>query len=491
MVKSENATGNSWEKLLVVLAFLLFVLLASGVALERYWSFSQPLGLDNAYFFQRVWQANFLEEPARTLLNTELGQGLIAGRHFEPALLLARPWVAVFPRMESLLVFQVCLVGCGAFAAFGLGRLATGDRFTALVLMGAWLCQPGLWQLATRDFRSMALAAPFVAFFWWAWMAKKWRWAVLVGLLAMACREEVLWLLMAGLPAVILLHSRGERLKAGGVFLAIAGGWWLVLRAFHGAPSDFIAVSEMPGAAWGALGEFSLTDTVDQRTSGGALSQLQAATHGGFWLIPWAPLAALPVGLTWLGKAMNPEVAGPWAHHLWAVALGTMALVVALAVARIGRWVQALRGGDWGLRSMRAIGAALFLVQAQSIQREFGPDMAQVPGVFSGERAPHLRLGTPWEAIRRVPEGVPVLTEALFVAQLADRPVVYAADDFRRPEAQAEVLSAVEWVLLRKAHEWQSLLEPAGFLPKAEGGSVRLYGRTGAPGAHLNPILPK
>jgi hypothetical protein len=307
----------------------------------------------------------------------------------------------------------------------------------------------------------------------------------------MACREEVLWLVLAGLPIAVALQHKGTRLKAGGVFLGLALFWWGVLHAFHGAPSDFIAVSEMPGAAWGALAQFSWEDTAAQRTSGGALSQLQAATGGGFWLIPLAPLAALPVGLTWLGKAMNPEVAGPWAHHLWAVALGTMALVTALAVARIGRWVQVVRGGDWGVRSMRAIAAALFILQAQGIHLEFAADLVQVPAVLSGSRAPHLRLGTPWEVIRRVPKNEPVLTEALYVAQLAQRQVVYAADDFRKLEDQARVLSAVEWVLLRKAHEWQPLLEPAGFVPQAEGGSVRLYHRASAPGAHLNPILPE
>jgi hypothetical protein len=491
MSKPGKSAHSRWGKLSVVVVVVLFVVLASAVALERYWAFSQPLGLDNAYFFQRVWQAAFMDESARTLLNTELGQGLIAGRHFEPALILALPWVRFVPRMESLLVFQVCLVGLGGIAAYALARLATRDAFTAIMLMGAWICQPGLWQMATRDFRTMALAVPFIVFFWWAWMARRWRWALLGGVAAMACREEVMWLLLAGLPVVLLLQDKDKRLRAGAVFLGLVVCWWSVLHTLHGAPSDFIAVSEVPGAAWDALGQFSWQDAADQRTSGGALSQLQSATGGGIWFIPLAPLAALPVFLTWLGKAMNPEVAGPWAYHLWAVALGTMALVVPLAVSRIGRWVQAVRGGDWGLRSMRAVAAALFILHAQFIHEQFGPDLSQTRKILSGERSPHLRLGTPWEAIRRVPEGVPVLTEALYVAQLADRPVIYAADDFRKPPAQAQVLSSVEWVLLRKKHEWQPLLETSGFVPRAEGGNVRLYHRTGAPGAHFNPILPE
>lgn len=491
MSKPEKTAPSRWEKPVLVVGIVLFVALASAVALERYWSFAQPLGLDNAYFFQRVWQASFMDESARTLLNTELGQGLIAGRHFEPALIFALPWVRLMPRMESLLVFQICLVGLGGLGAYGLGRLATRDTFTGFMLMGAWLCQPGLWQMATRDFRTMALATPFVVCFWWAWKARRWRWALVSGVAAMACREEVMWLLLAGFPVILLLQARADRLRAGAVFLGLFVGWWSVLYMLHGAPSDFIAVSEMPGAAWGALDQFSWGDAADQRTSGGALSQLQSAIGGGIWFIPVVPLASLPVFLTWLGKAMNPEVAGPWAYHLWAVALGTMAMVVPLAVSRIGRWIQAVRGGDWGLRSMRAIAAALFILHVQFIHEQFGPDVSQAPKVWAGDRAPHLRLGTPWEALLKVPEGEPVLTEALYVAQLADRPVIYAADDFRKPSAQLEVLSAVEWVLLRKAHEWQPLLETTGFVPKAEGGNVRLYHRAGAPGAHLNPILPE
>jgi len=195
--------------------------------------------------------------------------------------------------------------------------------------------------------------------------------------------------------------------------------------------------------------------------------------------------------MTWLGKAMNPEVAGPWAHHLWAVALGTMALVTAAAVGRIGAWVTVIRSAEWGRRSMRAIAAALFLLQAQNVHARFGDDLAQTPQILSGDRAPHLRVGTPWEAIGHLPEGEPVLTEALYAAQVADRPVVYAADDFRKEAEQKKVLSAVEWVLLRQAHEWVGRLEGEGFRPYAQGGPVRLYFREGAPGAALNPILPK
>ena len=140
---------------------------------------------------------------------------------------------------------------------------------------------------------------------------------------------------------------------------------------------------------------------------------------------------------------------------------------------------------------MRAIAAALFLLQAQAIHARFGADLAQTPAILSGARAPHLRLNSPWEAIRRVPDEVPVLTEALYVAQLANRPVIYAADDFRTKAGQLRVLSAVDWVLLRKEHEWKGLLEREGFRAVAEGGNVRVYRREEARGKGMNPILPE
>ena len=483
---------SRWSPWLAVLAAVVaFTGIASAVALERFWSFSQPLGLDNAYFFQRVWQSVFLEEPARTLLNTEVGQGLIAGRHVEPFLFFATPAVRWAPRMESLLVFQVLIMSAGGVAAYGIAKKSTRDFTTAWLLMAAWFCTPGLWDMATTDFRSINLSVSFVALAWWAWLEQKPGWAILAGLLAMSCREEVVWLMMAGLPVVVALQASSQRIRNGALFLASGGLWLAVVGSINDAPSDFIGLQEAPSAALEALRGLTWGAPVHESSPGGVLSQLQSATGSGFWLLPVAPIAAIPVGVSWLGKAIGVDVAGPWAYHLWAVAIGSMALVVPLAITRIGRAVQNGRGGDWGVRSTRALAGALLVLQAQQVQVRYGEELSRVGSVWTGEGSPSLRLGTAWEAIRRVPDEVPVLTEAYFVAQLASRTVIYAADDFHQLEEQEAVLSSVEWVLLRKSHDWMPLVEAAGFEPYAEGGTVRLHHRQGAPGVALNPILPE
>ncbi|MEC7240253.1 MAG: DUF2079 domain-containing protein [Myxococcota bacterium] len=475
----------------VVALWLGFVLLAGAIALERYWSFSQPLGLDNAYFFQRVWQEVFLEEPTRTLLNTEVGHGIWGGRHVEPVLWMTVPFVAASPRMETLLLIQVATVGIGVFAAFGLARQCIEDHLASLLLAAAWICQPGIWDLATTDFRSLNLSVGFVALAWWGWLAGRSGWALAAGLFAMACREEVVWLVLSGMPFVVLAQPKGRRLRVGLMFLGAGLGWLGLLHLTQQTPSDFMSFRDAPHAVVGAFGGFEWSAGLEESSPGGALSQLQAATGAGFWLIPLTPFASLPIAVSWLGKAVNPGVAGPWAYHLWAVALATMALVSALGVARIGRAVQRVRGGDWGLRCTRALAGAILVIQVQNLRAQMADYWESVPGVLAGERVPSTRLGTPWEAILKLPDEVPVLTEAYFVAQQANRAVVYAVDDFQDPAQQASVLSAVEWVLLRKNHEWMPRIEAAGFVPYAEGGAARLHRRNHAPGASLNPMTPR
>jgi len=478
------------DVLLVALFVGLFVFFTGALCLDRYWSFQQPLGLDNAYFFQRVWQASFLEEPARTLLNTETGHGLVSGRHFEPILLLGVPFVGQWPRMETLLLFQVVLLSLGGVAAYVLSREITGDRLTACCLMGAWLCQPGLWNMAVTDFRTMSLAAPFVAICWWALFSGRWRIGLLSGALAMGCREEVLWLMAPSLVFWVL-HGRysGKRLAVWS-FSALVVVYAGVIFVFHGEASNFFDLGELPGAALSAVNDVNWSAPIDESTSGGALAQLQAALGSGFWLLVVAPLASVPVAVTWLGKASNPEVAGPWAYHLWAVALGTMALVLPKAMARLGAWVGEVRGPGWSVRSIRAFSGALFVLQLQAISAQQNLSVSQALETWAGDTRPSTRVSTAWSVIRRVPVGEAVLTESLYVAQLADRRWIYSVDDFHARESQDQVLSAIEWVLVRKTHEWTEAIEAAGFSPYADGGRARLYKRDGAPGARLNPIMP-
>ena len=475
----------------IVAVWLAFVAVAGAVAVERYWAFSQPLGLDNAYFFQRVWQEVFLEEPVRTLLNTETGHGIWGGRHIEPLLWVAAPLVALWPQMEALLLLQVSCVGLGIVAAYGIAQHCVGDRITSVLLAAAWACQPGLWDLATTDFRSINLSVGFVALAWWGWIAGRAGWALLAGLLAMASREEVVWLVLAGLPWVVASRPKEKRLWPSLAFLGAGLFWVAFLRSTQEGPSSFVAFTELPGTVLEAVGSLDWGAERAERGAGGSLTQLQAATGAGFWLIPVAPLAALPVVASWLGKAATPDVAGPWAYHLWSVALATMALITALAVARIGRAVARVRGHCWGTRAVRFTAGGLLLLQWQGLRVQMVDYWESVPGVLLGEGRPSIRFGTPWEAILKVPDKEPVLTEAYFVAQLAAREVVYAVDDHHSDEDRAQVLSAVEWVLLRKGHEWMPLVEQAGFIPYAEGGEVRLHHRASAPGAGLNPITPE
>ncbi len=458
----------TWAWTAIVVAVLVFVLAGSALALERHWGFERELGLDKGYFFHRVWQAAWMDNPQRTLLGTEQGHGLLAGRHVEPGLVLAVPLVRLFPRVEAMLLLQVWLVGLGGLAVGRMGLKSLMDPVAAVLCVLAWLSMPGLMFVVIEDFRSITMAIPFALGCWALLREGRLVPGLILALAAAACREEVAVLMLAAIPAMAWPGKPRWRWAAAGALLAAGSGWTLFIRVGLGRVSDFFGGHDL----WGGLAT-AFGSTAD----GGGWAwtyaeQLAGLVGGSLLLLPVAPLAALVVLGNWIGSTATSGYVAGNAYHLWAMGLAGMGLVLVAAATRLERW-------RWPCRVALAL---LVLANLWMWPAELRGRALMSHRTLRGATAPSTREDTPWTVIRAVPPAVPVLTDARYVAMLADRQVVYATDDWSEPEDRAWLSTAVNLAVLPGFHDWVPLLEAAGFERKLEsGGALLLERREPAP----------
>ena len=464
MPPSPHRRSPPWAWITIAVLVLLFIVAASTGALERHWGFERELGLDKGYFFHRVWQAAFLDDPQRTLLGTETGHGLLMGRHVEPALVLALPLVRLFPRAEVLLLLQAVLVGLGGLAVGRLGLKSLKDPVAAVLCVAAWLTIPGLMLVATEDFRTLTMAIPFALGAWAMLREGKLVPGLLLALAAAACREEVAVLMLGALPAMAWPGKPRRRWAAAGVLLAAAVAWLLFLRLGLGRVSDFFGGGDL----WGGLALAFASSAEGGGWAWAYSTQFAVLTGPALLALPAAPLAALVVVGNWLGSTATSGYVSSNAYHLWAVALAGMGLVIVGAAAKLERW-------RWPCRVVLAL---VVLGNLWWMHPEIRGRALQAHRTLSGATAPGQRVDTPWTVIHAVPADVPVLTDARYVAMLADRPVIYATDDWHEPADRAWLATAVDLAVLPDFHDWVPLLEAAGFERRMETGGAVMLERT-------------
>ncbi len=433
--------------------------------LARYQALRLPNGLDQGYFLQRVWLASTPDEPIRTLLNTEQGHGLMVGRHFEPILALFVPWVSAWPDHRTLLFGQLVLLGLSLPFVWRLARLhLSGGQ--AILATWAWLGMPVLWQIEAQGFRTIALATPFVVGCLWAASSGRTIATLLMAIAALACREEVVWALLAALPWVWAWRGRVWRdtsLVLGGVCAL----WLGMLALVYGGPSTYWRPNELLG---GILAGLEPGNVAWHTSPGGALRFMGGWLGPGVLATMAAPLAALPLVAWWLGIQAVSGLAGPEAVHLLAPAAGVMALVLPLGLGRLPRsWVTPILLGLvlWG-----GIGWT-------------GTGLPQWQAWLEKEPAP---AGDVWGLIDHIPREAAVLSEARFLPALAARERIYATEDWREPSV---LEGHFEMALLREKHPWRTSLADQGFRVSRVCPGVNLWKPSTVSQSTEGPITPK
>lgn len=230
--KSETWAGGA------ALALTLgYASLFSFFALARHWSLSSYL-YDLGIYDNLVWHTSHGDFLRSSLVRG----GTHLSAHFDPILLLLVPFYRLFPRAETLLVFQSVWLALGAIPLFWLAKRKAQSAWTALAVVVAYLFHPALHGVNLYDFHSVALAIPLLVGAVAALEEGRVRLYALFVALLLATRED-LSLVVVGIGAYAVLAL--GRLRLGAATMGVALVYLLAVKLFVMTdPGIFMAESE-------------------------------------------------------------------------------------------------------------------------------------------------------------------------------------------------------------------------------------------------------
>lgn len=210
------ACAGQW---LLIAAFVVFF---SALALTKHRAF-QTHGFDLGNYDQTVW--NTLHGHLLACTNWPFfGESRLAF-HVEPVLLLIAPLYLLHDGAETLLVLQALVVGLGAWPVAQIARRRLETPWAGPLFVAVYLLFPALQAGPVFEFHAVTLASAFLAMALYAIEMEQYRWFVLWGVLAAACKEEMpLLVAMTGLYLVL----KKRRYKLGTVTVLLSAAWFLL-----------------------------------------------------------------------------------------------------------------------------------------------------------------------------------------------------------------------------------------------------------------------
>lgn len=450
---------------------------ARGLATE--WS------LDLAFFHNLVWnvvQGNGYRQSA----SYHEPPGLFNETHFEPILLVAAPFYALFPRVETLFAVQAGLVALGAVGVYRLAR--SGGARPAFAAAGAlvYLSWWPAWRMALADLRPLTFCIPFLLLTAAALRERRLNEVLLWGLLACLCREE-LPVMVAGLGATAFLWRGADaedRSQWRGLGVRLAGAalaFLAVTTALRSNATFYIRPDQ-----W--LRELLSSEGQSQaemwgREPGEMLSiRLRFL---GEWLLPAGAAALLApellLGVVPLFVYLFSQAhewagwEGPYIHH----SAPAVAFIAAAAALGLPRALERIR--DRRIRGVVAgVLLAVFFVghRAMLADRFERVVLAEVEPWRNQDD--HVREA--WRLRNLVPEDAAVMTDYDTVHLFAGRDHVYCyqqeeIEPVWPPSEEPWVLLPPapvqpDWALVKREHEsWQERVRAAG-LREVDGGDT-------------------
>jgi len=205
----------------LVLAYAVFF---STVAVLRHQSL-HSIGLDLGNFDQVLW--NTLHgRPFRTTNMAGITTRL--AMHVEPILLLIAPLYLLWSDPRVLLILQATALAAGGWPIFRLATERLNSGLAGIAFLLVYLLFPAVQGPNLYDFHPSPLAAPLLAFAYYAADRRQWKTFVALTLLAALCREEIPLLVAAmGLYAAWVQRKR----RLGLAVVAVSLGYFLVANA--------------------------------------------------------------------------------------------------------------------------------------------------------------------------------------------------------------------------------------------------------------------
>jgi uncharacterized membrane protein len=260
-----------WGWAIVCLAAVLYALVFGFLSVARHTSFHSH-ALDLGTMDQAAWNTIH----GRILERTPLYRPPAEGARYENRLLDAKlelifiPLSALYwlwPDPRVLLIVQTLFLALGALPLYRLvyeqasrGGSASGaagarGAFLATLLASGYLLYLPLHYVNMADFHPSALMIPFLLAAWWAMTRGRWRWYYAGLVLALCCRIEAAFVVLA-LGAVVAASNKGHRRH--GLYTMGLGAAWLALN--FGVVVPLVRQAYGPGAGdlvarrFGALG---------------------------------------------------------------------------------------------------------------------------------------------------------------------------------------------------------------------------------------------
>jgi len=446
--------------------------------------------LDLTFFHNLVWNvtAGFGYRQSATYHEPP---GIFNETHFEPILLLAAPFYAAFPGLDTLFAVQAGLLSLGAVGVY---RLARSGGAVPLFAAGAGLVYLSwwpVWRMAMADIRPLTWCIPMLLLCAAALREGRRTETLLWGLLACLSREEVP-LIVAGLGATAVVWRAGTEehrraVRGLGVRLGFAAVVFLVVSTLMRSNASFYIRPD----EW--IERFLSGDSSDQQDAWGREPAEMLSVRLAFlkeWLVP-AGLAAILAPELLIGAiplfaylfSQSHEWAGwegPYIHHS-APAVALVAAAAALGLPRA--IVRFLPPG----RARPAVGAVLLLVFLGGHRALLGGYHERVIlAEIDPWRDQHPEVVEAWRLAGLVPSDAVVMADYSSVHIFSGRRYVYCyeQEEFEPvwpAEPGSPLLPKAEtqphWALVRLDHDaWRSRTAGAGLVERAMGARWVLFG---------------
>jgi uncharacterized membrane protein len=219
----------------------LYVVVFGSLALIRHWAFHST-ALDLGVFDQVLWNTVHGRFMESTLSLERCDPHSFFLDHFSPALLLIVPFYAVFPRPETLIVFQTAALALGAWPVYLLARHYLRRSEERLVWVAAYVLSAPLAWITFYDFHEITLAVLPLGLAMY-FLATRRTIPLLLSLGASFLVKEELPLIAIGFGLALLAQRRWGL----GAVVAVASALWflvtlkVIIPAFAaGAPYQYL-----------------------------------------------------------------------------------------------------------------------------------------------------------------------------------------------------------------------------------------------------------
>jgi len=193
-----------WDLVLLALLILAYIGVLATLSILRHDAFASRFDLSN--MDQTVWYT--LHGHFFQLRNPDEFTSRFA-IHADLILVLLSPLYLIWNDVRALIASESVFLALGAIPVYLLSLKLIKNKIVSLVIVIAYLLNPGMQWTDVYEFHGVSMAIPFILSAFYFVYSKKWRWFGLFVLLALLTKEEIsLDIAMLGLAVAFVFKKR-------------------------------------------------------------------------------------------------------------------------------------------------------------------------------------------------------------------------------------------------------------------------------------------